>query len=356
MRSCRSRALPAGEPPSKRPAARAASRFTLLSAISMLLVAAGLLAQSGTASASAGPSPAAGHVKPASLGPGLGRPAPDDTLSEAYVCAKVAAKAGLSYTTRVHANNGHSYPAIVVAVAIGLAESSCNPSASYTNPDGCVDRGLWQIDSCAWPNVSNTCAYQVQCNADAAFNISAKGTDWCPWSAYSPNGPSDCGTPGPYTSYLGLAERSVYGFEFQVGNRGDGTCLAADSSAKAHGTKVFQWTCHASYPSQQWYVEGSLGRNPVLKNARTGTCLKLDGGKIGNADPVFLRACNTGDAFQRWWWRGSGDLNTNGNADAGLHVDGTSKTCLEADSSSKRDGAPVYQWACDQSIVYQQWN
>jgi Lysozyme like domain/Ricin-type beta-trefoil lectin domain len=349
MRSSVNRALPAGEPGPRGLAARAARRLTLLSAISMLLAVAGPLAQSGAASASAGPPPAAGQVKPASLGPGLGRPAAADTVSEAYVCAKVAAKAGFSYTTRVHANNGGSYPQIVVAVAIGLAESSCNPSATYTNPDGCVDRGLWQIDSCAWPNVSNACAYQIQCNAAAAWNISAKGTYWCPWSTYSPRGPSDCGTPGPYTSYLGLAEQSVHGFAFQIEDHGAGTCLAAASAAK-----VYQWSCSQSNTAEQWYVAGSLGHNPVLKNARTGTCLKLDGAKIGNGGPVFLRACNTGDAFQRWWWRGSGELNTNGNADAGLHVDGTSKTCLDADG--RGNGAGIYQWTCNQSHPYQQWN
>lgn len=354
MRSSRNQALPASRPGAKWLAARAAGRFTLLSAISMLLVLAGLLSGSGAASASGGPPPASGHLRPASLGPGLGRPASADSVSEAYVCAKVAAKAGFSYTTRVHANNGRTYPQIVVAVAIGLAESSCNPGASYTNPDGCVDRGLWQIDSCAWPNVSNACAYQVQCNAAAAWNISRKGTNWCPWATYSPNGPGDCGRAGPYTSYLGLAEQSVHGFAFMVEDRGAGTCLAADSSAKAHGRVVYQWSCHQSYSSQQWYVEGSLGHNPVLKNANTHTCLEMDGGKIGNGGPVFLRSCNTGDVFQRWWWRGSGALNLNGKADAGLHVDGTRRTCLDAQGSG--NGGRIYQWTCHQSHPYQQWN
>lgn len=354
MRSSRNQALPAGEPRPSRAATLAAYHFILLPAISVLLVAAGLLAQYGAASASSGPAPATRHLKPAALGPGLGRPASADTVSEAYVCAKVAAKAGFSYTTRVRANNGGSYPQIVVAVAIALAESSCSPSASYTNPDGCVDRGLWQIDSCAWPNVSNACAYQVQCNAAAAWNISAKGTDWCPWSTYSPGGPGDCGSPGPYTSYLHLAAQSVYGFGFQLEDHGAGTCLAADSSGKADGRIAFQWACHQGYASQQWYVEGSFGHNPVLKNAHTGTCLMLDGGKIGNGGPVYLRSCNTGDAFQQWWWRGSGALNLNGDADAGMHVDGTRKTCLDADG--RGNGAGIYQWTCNQSHRFQQWN
>jgi hypothetical protein len=327
----------------------------LLLLMALLAALAGLTAQPGVASAATAP-PAA-TVKPASLGPGLGKPVRDDQLSEAYVCAKVAAKAGLSYNNYISTNNGGSYPVIVVAVAIGLAESSCNPDASYTNPGGCVDRGLWQIDSCAWPNVSNDCAYQVQCNADAAFNISDGGYDWCPWSTYSPDGPSDCdAAAGPYTSYLSLAEQAVYGFDFQLENQADGTCLDADSASTGNGGKIFQWTCNSSDAYQEWYVEGSLGHLPVLKNAGSGTCLDLDGGKIGNADPIFQWSCNTSDAFQQWWWYGSGDLNTNGNADAGMHVDGTKTTCLDADGSSKGNGAPIFQWDCNQKDAAQQWN
>jgi Lysozyme like domain/Ricin-type beta-trefoil lectin domain len=337
--------------PSRLTRPRRALRLALL-----LPTVTGLLIAGATAQAATAPPPATAHGKPASLGPGLGKPAPDDTLSEAQVCAKVAAKAGFSYSNDISTNNGGSYPVIVVAVSIGLAESTCNPSASYTNPGGCVDRGMWQIDNCAWPNVSNDCAYQVQCNANAAFNISSKGYDWCDWSTYSPNGPSDCGSPGPYTSYLSLAEQAIYGFDFQLENQSDGTCLDADSSSKGNGGKIFQWTCNSSDAYQQWYVEGSLGHNPVLKNAGTGTCLDLDAGEVGNADPVFQWSCNTGDSYQQWWWYGSGELNTNGNADAGMHVDGESKTCLDADGSSKGNGAPIFQWACSQSDGFQQWN
>jgi hypothetical protein len=358
MRLLRIAATAAREPCGARSRSRTVHRIAVLPALAGLL-AFGSMAQAGAASAAVGPAPGAqsqSHIKPAAVGPGLGKPAPDDSLSEAQVCAKVAAKAGFSYNDHISTNNGGSYPVIVVAVSIGLAESTCKPSASYTNPGGCVDRGLWQIDSCAWPNVSNTCAYQVQCNADAAFNISDKGYDWCPWSTYSPNGPSDCGSPGPYTSYLSLAEQAVYGFEFQLKNQADGTCLDADSSSKGNGGKIFQWTCNSSDAYQEWYVEGSLGHLPVLKNAGSGTCLDMDGGKIGNGDPIFQWACNTSDAFQQWWWYGSGDLNTNGNADAGMHVDGTSKTCLDADGSEKGNGDPIFQWTCDQSDGAQQWN
>lgn len=62
------------------------------------------------------------------------------------------------------------------------------------------------------------------------------------------------------------------------------------------------------------------------------------------------------DHFQQWWFYGSGDLNTNGHADAGVHNNGTGATCLDADGTSKGNGAPIFQWACNQGDGSQQWN
>src|SRR5579862_9669049 len=100
-------------------AERARPRRTLRLAIVLPaaggLLIAGSIQQAGAASAAATPPPAApAHAKPASLGPGLGRPAPDDTVSEAQVCAKVAAKAGFSYSNYISTNNGGSYPIVVI--------------------------------------------------------------------------------------------------------------------------------------------------------------------------------------------------------------------------------------------------
>lgn len=110
------------------------------------------------------------------------------------LCAEVGKAAGFS---------GNS---LVTAVAIAMAESSCNPSAIGYNPadascpSGSVDRGLWQINSCWHPEVSDTCAYQSQCNAHEAYRISYSGTYWSPWSTY--NG-------GQYRAYLPAAQAAV---------------------------------------------------------------------------------------------------------------------------------------------------
>jgi hypothetical protein len=93
----------------------------------------------------------------------------------ADLCASVGNQAGFPRNDR-----------LVLAVAIGLAESSCNTAATHRNPGrSCsVDRGLWQINGCSHPEVSVSCAFQARCNAKAAYRISARGTNFRPWATY----------------------------------------------------------------------------------------------------------------------------------------------------------------------------
>ena len=130
----------------------------------------------------------------------LAVPAPAMAASDASssaasdLCATVASRAGFSGDK------------LVTAVAVGLGESSCRPDAYNSNgptkgcPNGSVDRGLWQINSCWHPSVSENCAYDAQCNANAAYRISAKGANFKPWVAY---------TNGRYKNYLNEARAAV---------------------------------------------------------------------------------------------------------------------------------------------------
>ncbi|MGW1518028.1 hypothetical protein [Streptomyces sp. NPDC002287] len=126
---------------------RRAPHRALLSALAPLLLAAGLLSAASPAYA-----------------------APSD------LCAQVGYTAGFR-------GDG-----LVTAIAVALAESSCNPGASNTTgntPNTSTDRGLWQIND-HWHNeVSDACAYDAQCNANEAFRISSHGTDWRQWSTYN---------------------------------------------------------------------------------------------------------------------------------------------------------------------------
>ncbi len=116
------------------------------------------------------------------------------TSAAADLCASVASRAGFSGDR------------LVTAVAVGMGESSCRPDAQNANgptkgcPNGSVDRGLWQINSCWHPSVSKSCAYDAQCNADAAYRISAKGANFRPWVAY---------TNGSYRNHLNEARAAV---------------------------------------------------------------------------------------------------------------------------------------------------
>lgn len=115
---------------------------------------------------------------------GLATPAmaagPDATLRNgADLCARAGDQAGFSPTDR-----------LVTAVAVGLAESRCTPTARHQNgrsrncPQGSTDRGLWQINDCSHSEYSAGCAYQPRCNATAAYQISSRGTNFRPWVTY----------------------------------------------------------------------------------------------------------------------------------------------------------------------------
>ena len=116
------------------------------------------------------------------------------TSAAADQCASVASRAGFSGDR------------LVTAVAVGMGESSCRADAQNANgptkgcPNGSVDRGLWQINSCWHPSVSKSCAYDAQCNANAAYRISTKGTNFKPWAAY---------TNGSYRNHLEAARAAV---------------------------------------------------------------------------------------------------------------------------------------------------
>ena len=133
----------------------------------------------------------------------LAVPAPAKAASDA---ADASASAAADLCATVASRAGFSGDRLVTAVAVGMGESSCRPDAHNANgptkgcPNGSVDRGLWQINSCWHPSVSKSCAYDAQCNANAAHRISAKGSNFKPWVAY---------TNGSYKKYLAEARAAV---------------------------------------------------------------------------------------------------------------------------------------------------
>jgi hypothetical protein len=113
---------------------------------------------------------------------------------------------GADLCARVGFDAGFRGERLVVAVAVGLAESSCRPDARLANgptagcPNGSVDRGLWQINSCYHPQVTNACAFDARCNARETYRISSGGTSWQPWVTYN---------TGRYRDFLAAARAAV---------------------------------------------------------------------------------------------------------------------------------------------------
>lgn len=164
------------------------------SAPRLLAVAATALTMAVSVSAPAAAGPQVHQATPASVGAGAARGPAPATLTDALRCANPA--------HHVHFKRSRA----VVAVAVGLAESNCVASATGHNgptsgcPKGSDDRGLWQINSCYHPEVSDRCAYDPVCNARATKHISDHGKDWTPWSAYN---------SGAYRQYLNVAQQAV---------------------------------------------------------------------------------------------------------------------------------------------------
>jgi hypothetical protein len=74
---------------------------------------------------------------------------------------------------------------LVTAVAVMGAESGRKYLAFYVNPSGSTDRGLFQINDGAHPDLSDHDAYLPIPNARYAFKMSNGGKNWAPWAAYN---------------------------------------------------------------------------------------------------------------------------------------------------------------------------
>jgi len=74
-----------------------------------------------------------------------------------------------------------------IAVAVALAESGGNTTATNSNSDGSTDTGLWQINSVHQRTHSGwTVAWlkDPMNNAVAMAEVSGGGSNWSPWVAY----------------------------------------------------------------------------------------------------------------------------------------------------------------------------
>lgn len=82
------------------------------------------------------------------------------------------------------------FPDPDLAAAVAMAESKGDPNAANVVTDPLPGNGpersfgLWQINTLAHPAYDETSLLTPSYNAMAAFQISAGGRDWKPWSTY----------------------------------------------------------------------------------------------------------------------------------------------------------------------------
>jgi hypothetical protein len=123
----------------------------------------------------------------AAVAAGVVNVAPAQAAGDIDLCVSVGRVAGFT---------GERF---VTAVAVAMAESRCDPLARYDNGNS-IDRGLWQINSYWHSEVSDSCAYNAQCNANAAYRISEQGGDWSPWTTYR---------TGAYRQFVAAARAAI---------------------------------------------------------------------------------------------------------------------------------------------------
>lgn len=92
------------------------------------------------------------------------------------------------------------FPDPATAAAIAMAESAGDPNAAnivtHPAPGNKPERsfGLWQVNTLAHPEYSESQLSDPTYNGQAAYALSKGGRDWSQWSTY---------TSGKYRQYLG---------------------------------------------------------------------------------------------------------------------------------------------------------
>src|SRR5262249_5200998 len=99
----------------------------------------------------------------------------------------------------------------------------------------------------------------------------------------------------------------------------------------------------------------SSGGGGAAPNAATPGWRTEGSGTVPNGGAIIQCACDPTDPNQRWTIHGSGQLNTNGDANADIANVGAG-TCLDAKASDPGNGGAIIQWTCNGSDHFQQWN
>jgi pyruvate/2-oxoglutarate dehydrogenase complex dihydrolipoamide acyltransferase (E2) component len=144
-------------------------------------------------------------------------------------------------------NNGFTGNGLVISVAVALAESSGWTRAVLIDSDCSRDRGLWQINSYWHSEVSDAQAFDPNGAAQAAFQISAGGTNWTPWVTY---------TNGAYQQYMARAQAAVNQIGGGGGGTGCGGLPAWNSGSVYTGGMAVSYNGHRW--TAKWWTQGDV--------------------------------------------------------------------------------------------------
>jgi hypothetical protein len=302
----------------------------------LFAAAVAVLITGGAAAAGTTPPPASSAVPGTVASAGLHQVPPGPHGAHGLLSAARAASAAQTCAASATAAGWADNGSLVTASAVCVAESGGQASVYYcdaTGKDGdyppvdcsgIYDRGLWQLDSAGQSETTDACAFTAQCNADAAYGVSDRGTNFAPWAVYN---------SGDYTRYVADAQEAVGALASGTVTGGVlGACLARGQYAV--NAPVVIGSCGSGAGQQQWSaVDGTIRSAQLciapastiagagvrlrrcdgltwqqwaqpaagqLRNALTGECLSDPGGSLVPGTQVTIAPCAANPA--RTWW------------------------------------------------------
>jgi Ricin-type beta-trefoil lectin domain/Lysozyme like domain len=220
----------------------------------------------------------------------------------------------------------------VISVAVAEAESAGWTHARLINTDCSVDRGLWQINSYWHGEVSDACAFDPTCNAQATHTIWSNG-GWTQWTTYN---------NGAYQAHMAEAQAAVN----QVGGGGgggsrvisnwNGKCIDVPGANFADGSHLQMYGCNGTV-AQNWNFTGGTLRT------QNNMCMDVAWGSTANGAVIQIATCS-GNPAQQFVLSGAGDL-----------VNPQANKCVDIKDWNGNDGAALQLWDCA-GTANQKWH
>jgi hypothetical protein len=146
----------------------------------------------------------------------------------------------------------------------------------------------------------------------------------------------------------------------------DSSCFTANPNEVYSGGQIFQLACNSDYSWQDWtttYVASTSDGRPLYQVQNVGAmqydngaadCLDANAYQVYDGGAIIQWACDAGDPYQLWIISN----NSNGTVtfqNYGALIQQNAADCLDADAYGNMNGGPIFQWGCNASDPYQQW-